>query len=182
MQETMHYKIPKNRNDIMLFPQVDLWIDQNNSVRLIDLIIDNLINENPDKFVWKGKVKKGCTSYSPSTMSKLLLYCYFNWIPGSRRVEKETYRNLELLWLLGDLHPDHWTICQFRRENPKLIKMIAVEFRDFLKASDYIGGKTVALDGSKMKAYASPDMLSEQKIKNRMENIENLIDKFIDNN
>ncbi|MCP4354571.1 MAG: IS1182 family transposase [Proteobacteria bacterium] len=177
----MHYKKPKNRNEIVLFPQVDLWVGQDSSVRLIDSIIDKLISKNPDQFEWKGKHKKGCTSYSPATMVKLLIYCYFNWIPGSRRMEKETHRNLELLWLIGDLHPDHWTICQFRRENKEIIKTVAIEFRKFLKATNYIEGKTVAIDGSKMKAYASPDMFTEQKIKNRLENIEDQLDKFLRN-
>ncbi|MFO8233813.1 MAG: IS5/IS1182 family transposase, partial [Bacteroidales bacterium] len=92
----MHYKTPENRNQIMLFPQLDLWIEKENPVRFIDSIIDKIISDNPDQFVWKGKSNKGCTSYSPATMSKLLLYCYFNWIPGSRRMEKETYRNMEV--------------------------------------------------------------------------------------
>jgi hypothetical protein len=47
---------------------------------------------------------------------------------------------MELIWLLGNLHPDNWTIFQYRRENKKQIKQIAVEFRKFLKSSDYIKG------------------------------------------
>lgn len=177
----MHYKIPESRTQIMLFPQLDLWIDQENPVRLIDSIIDKIISDNPDQFVWKGKSNKGCTSYSPATMSKLLLYCYFNWIPGSRRMEKETYRNMEVIWLLGNLHPDHWTICQYRRENKKQIKQIAIEFRKFLKFSGYIEGETVAVDGSKMKAYASANMFSEEKIAKRLEKIDEQIDQYLEN-
>lgn len=177
----MHYKTPESRNQIMLFPQLDLWIEKENPVRLIDSIIEKIINENPDIFVWKGKTNKGCTSYSPATMSKLLLYCYFNWIPGSRRMEKETYRNMKVIWLLGNLHPDHWTICQYRRENKKQIKQIAIEFRKFLNSSGYIEGKTVAVDGSKMKAYASADMFSEGKIVKRLEKIDDQIEKYLEN-
>ncbi len=177
----MHYKNPKSRSELVLFPQVDLWIDSNNSVRLIDTIIDSIIAKNPERFIWKGLKKSGCTSYSPSTMCKLLLYCYFNWISGSRRMEKETYRNLELLWLLGDLHPDHWTICSFRRENKAQIRLIAIEFRKFLKSSGYIEGKTIAVDGSKMKAYTSPDMFTEKSIINRMKNIEKQLEKYLNN-
>ena len=118
----MHYKIPENRKQIMLFSQLDLWIDQENPVRLIDSIVEKIIRNNPGLFTWKGQSNRGCTCYSPATMSKLILYCYFNWIPGSRRIEKETYKNMEVIWLLGNLHPDHWTICQYRRENKKQIK------------------------------------------------------------
>jgi len=177
----MHYKIPESRNQMMLFPQLDLWIDKENPVRLIDSIIDKIIENNPDIFSWKGQSNKGCTCYSPATMNKLLIYCYFNWISGSRRMEKETRRNMELIWLLGNLQPDHWTICQYRRENRKQIKQIAVEFRRFLKSSGYIGGKKVAIDGSKMKAYASSDMFTEEKIAKRLDKIDEEIEKYLDN-
>ena len=113
----MHYKKPKNRNELLLYPNIDLWVDQDNPVRLIDLVIEKFVKENPTVCSWGGHSDQGCTSYSPSTMLKLLLYCYFNWIPGSRRMENETYRNIEVIWLLGELKPDHWTICKFRREN-----------------------------------------------------------------
>jgi len=69
-------------------------------------------------------------------------------------MENETHRNIEVIWLLGDLKPDHWTICKFRRENKGLIRSVAIEFRKFLLASGYIEGKTVVFDGSRMKAYA----------------------------
>jgi transposase len=177
----MHYKEPKNRNELLLYPNIDLWVDQNNTVRLIDLVIEKLVKENPTVCFWGGHSDQGCTSYSPSTMLKLLLYCYFNWIPGSRRMENETYRNIEVIWLLGELKPDHWTICKFRRENKGLIRSVAIEFRKFLMTNGYIEGKTVVFDGSKMKAYAGRDVYSEKKLKSRIENIEQTLEKYLDN-
>lgn len=175
----MHYKKPKDRNELLLFPNIDLWVEQDNPVRLIDLVVEKFIIENPDTYSWGGNSDLGCTSYSPSTMLKLLMYCYFNWIPGSRRMEKETYRNIEVIWLLGELKPDHWTICKFRRENTDLIRSVAIEFRKFLKTNGYIEGKTIVFDGSKMKAYASRDMYSEEKLRSRIENIEETIEKYL---
>jgi len=177
----MHYKTPKDRNALLLYPNIDLWVEQDNPVRLIDLIIEKFIRENPDICSWGGHSDVGCTSYSPSTMLKLILYCYFNWIPGSRRMERETYRNVELIWLLGDLKPDHWTICKFRRENIDLIRSTAIEFRRFLMANGYIEGKTIVFDGSKMKAYAGRGMYSENQLKSRVENIEHTLDKYLNN-
>jgi transposase len=177
----MHYKIPENRNQMMLFPQIEMWVAKDNPVRLIDLVVEKLVKENPEKFTWKGKNNTGCTSYSPATMSKLLLYSYFNWIAGSRRMEKETYRNIELIWLLGNLHPDHWTICEFRRENKESFRFIATSFRRFLKDSGYISGGTIAVDGSKVKAYASPEMYTLDGVAKRLENIESQIGRYIDN-
>jgi transposase len=84
----MHYKKPKDRNNLLLYPNIDLWVDKDNPVRLIDLVVDKFIGENADDCTWGGHNDKGCTSYSPSTMLKLLIYCYLNWIPGSRRMDK----------------------------------------------------------------------------------------------
>lgn len=177
----MHYKTPKDRNTILLYPNIDLWVEQDNPVRLIDLIIESFTRGNPDICTWGGHSNVGCTSYSPSTMLKLILYCYFNWIPGSRRMEKETYRNIELIWLLGDLKPDHWTICKFRRENIDSIRLAAIEFRKFLMTNGYIEGKTIVFDGSKMKAYAGRGMYSENQLKSRVENIEQTLEKYLNN-
>ena len=77
-------------------------------------------------------------------------------------MENETYRNIEVIWLLGELKPDHWTICKFRRENKDLIRSVAIEFRKFLIKSGYIEGKSIVFDGSKMKAYAGRDVYSEK--------------------
>jgi transposase len=177
----MHYKKPKDRDELLLYPNIDLWVEEDNSVRLIDLVVEKFVSENAEACSWGGHSDQGCTSYSPSTMLKLLLYCYFNWIPGSRRMEKETYRNIELIWLLGDLKPDHWTICKFRRENKGLIRSVAITFRKFLVASGYIEGKIVVFDGSKMKAYAGRGMYSEKQLKSRIENIEQSLEKYLDN-
>ena len=177
----MHYKEPKNRSELLLYPNIDLWVNQDNPVRLIDLVIEKFVKENPTMCSWGGHSDKGCTSYSPSTMLKLLLYCYFNWIPGSRRMENESYRNIEVIWLLGELKPDHWTICKFRRENKELIRSVAIEFRKFLMKSGYIGGKSIVFDGSKMKAYAGRDVYSEKKLKTRIENIEQTLEKYLEN-
>lgn len=177
----MHYKKPKSRNELLLYPNIDLWVKQDSPVRLIDLVVEKFIGENEDDCSWGGHSDQGCTSYSPSTMLKLLMYCYFNWIPGSRRMENETYRNIEVIWLLGDLKPDHWTICKFRRENNGLIRSVAIEFRKFLMTSGYIEGKTLVFDGSKMKAYAGRDVYSEKTLKTRIENIEQTLEKYLDN-
>ena len=177
----LHCKQPKSRNELLLYPHIDLWVDQESSVRLIDLIVDKFTKENIEIITCSGQTLKGCTSYGPNTLLKLLLYSYFNWIPGSRRIEKETYRNMEVIWLLGDLKPDHWTICKFRRENKDMIRKAAIEFRKFLVANGYIEGKTIVLDGSKMKAYAAREMYSEKTLNDRIKNIEEHLDKYLDN-
>lgn len=176
----MHYIQATDRAEIKLFPEVENWVGQNNPIRLIDLIVDKTICSNPDEFIWKGESHTGRKSYSPATMLKLLLYGYLNKIASSRRMESETYRNLELMWLLGELHPDHWTICEYRRNNEKHVRFITIEFRKFLKAEGYIDGKDVATDGSKFKAYASKDMLSLKNIEKRLEKVNEKLDEYLE--
>ena len=176
----MHYKEPRNKNEILLFSHVDNWVGKDNPVRLIDLIVDKVVLSNPDKFLWKGQIKVGCKSYAPATMLKLLLYGYLNNLPGSRRLEKETYRNIELMWLLGELHPDHWTICKYRRDNKEQIRFVTIEFRNFLKSENYIGCKRVAFDGSKFKAYASRELLSMKNIEKRLNDLDKRLEEYLD--
>lgn len=179
-ESKMHYIEPKSRAEIKLFPQVDNWVAPNNPVRLIDLVIDKLVLSNPEKFIWKGKSNTGRKSYSPATMLKLFLYGYLNKIPSSRRMETETSRNLELMWLLGDLHPDHWTINEYRKENKRHIRFVTIEFRRFLKAEGYIEGKEVATDGSKFKAYAARKILSLKNIEKRLASINEKLEAYLE--
>ena len=176
----MHYKAPKNKDEILLFQSYEQWISKNNPVRLLDLLIDKIVSSNPDKFIWKGQSATGCKSYSPATMLKLLMYGYLNNIAGSRRLEKESYRNIELLWLLGELHPDHWTICEYRRMNKDQVRLATIKFREFLKSENYIDGKTVAIDGSKLKAYTSREMLSMQAIEQRLSKVNEKLEQYLD--
>lgn len=176
----MHNIQPKNRDQILLYPQVKNWISKDNPIRLIDLIIDKLVLSNIEKFKWKGQTNTGRKSYAPETMLKLLLYGYINNLAGSRRLERETYRNIELMWLIGELHPDHWTICEYRRENKEQIRFVTIEFRKFLKSEKYIEGKIIAFDGSKFKAYANRDMLSFKTIEKRLYKINEKLDEYLD--
>jgi transposase len=176
----LHCKQPKNRNELLLYPHIEQWVSEYSPVRLIDKVVEEFIKENIEKTI-RGQKAKGCTSYGSDTLLKLLLYSYFNWISGSRRIEKETYRNIEVIWLLGDLKPDHWTICQFRRENKELIRSAAIEFRKFLIANGYIEGKSIVIDGSKMKAYAAREMYCEKSLNTRINKIEEQLDKYFDN-
>jgi len=161
----MHYIQGTNRAEIKLFSEVDNWVSKNNPVRLIDLIVDKIVLSNPDEFIWKGQSKYGKKSYSPATLLKLFLYGYLNRIASSRCMEAETYRNIELMWLIGELHTDHWTISEYRKNNKDQIRFVTIGFRKFLKAKGYIDGKEVATDGSKFKAYAAKEMLSLNNIK-----------------
>lgn len=175
----MHYKEGQDRHQVMMF-SYDSMITADNPVRLIDLMCRKFISDNPVRANWKGNTNEGCKSYPPGSMLNLLVYGYFNGIATSRKLEKETYRNIEVIWLMEGFRPDHWTICEFRRENKELIKDFVKTFRRFLQDESYITGEKVAFDGSKMKAYASRNMLSEKSIEKKLDDIDKSLLEYLE--
>jgi transposase len=174
----MHYKAQQDREQLMII-SYDTMISQDNPVRLIDLMVNKFISQNQQEEGWKGNKKEGRKSYPPSSMLSLLVYGYFDGTSSSRKLETGTYRNIELLWLMGSLHPDHWTICEFRRNNGKLIRNFLKTFRKFLLDESYASGKKLVFDGSKIKAYASRTMLDMGSIKTKLENIDKSITEYL---
>jgi len=111
--------------------------------------------------------------YDPKDLLKLYLYGYMNRIRSSRKLKIETKRNLEVMWLLGKLSPDHKTIARFRYDNPDALKNV---FRDFVKLClglGFYGADVVAVDGSKFKAVNSKERnFGKKKLDERIERIE----------
>lgn len=175
----MHFIKQKNRNQAVIFGSLDNMIPREHPVRIIDVIVRNIVKNNSDKFEYKGKHNIGRKAYSPEVLLKLFLYGYLNGISSSRKLEVETHRNLEVKWLLGDLQPDHKTISNYRKENEKHIKLVTVEFRNFLKSYGYIKGKKVAIDGTKVKANTNRDMLSVKKIEERMSRLDGKLERYL---
>src|SRR6478735_7748510 len=97
----------------------------------------------------------GDEQYPPGMMLAVLIYCYAHGIFGSRVIELQTYRHLSVRYLAGNLHPDHDTICKFRRENVELLKDA---FREVLQVASTLKLArmgTICLDGTKVLASAS---------------------------
>ncbi len=143
-----------NRNQLPLFASsIDDAIAQDNEIRLIDLFVDSL--KLPDFGFTFDFVENGRPAYHPSDLLKLFIYGYLNRMRSSRTLEKECSRNIELMWLLKGLVPDHNTIANFRKDNPKAIARV---FRATVKLAmhfELIGGSLVAGDSTKLRAQNS---------------------------
>ena len=176
----MHYKEGKNRNQVMIAIAWDDLISKNNPVRIIDALIENIVNSNPKKFQYKGQCNIGQKAYSPKTFLKLYIYGYLNGITSSRKLEVATQVNIEVKWLLGDLQPDFKTIADYRKDNRKQIDFVSRKIREFLKQHKLIEGKLVAIDGTKVKANAKRDMLNIKKIRKRLAQIDKKIDEYLE--
>ena len=144
----------KKQNQSILFPQsLDQIISADNEVRIIDLFVESIKLED---FHFTIKVtKEGRPAYHPKDLLKIFVYGYLNHIRSSRQLEKECKRNIELMWLMKQLTPDHNTISNFRRDNEKAIRKVFRYTVSIAKQFDLIGGKLIAGDSTKLRAQNS---------------------------
>tara|TARA_R110002050_G_C8895145_1_gene509718 strand:+ start:94 stop:1662 length:1569 start_codon:yes stop_codon:yes gene_type:complete len=174
----MKYLQGQNREQIHLFPvSLDQAINADNEVRLIDVFVDSLKLE---EFGFRvDHIENGRPAYHPTDLLKLYMYGYLNQLRSSRKLEKECKRNIELMWLLKNLRPDHNTIANFRRDNPKAIKKV---FRETVKIARYfnlIGGTLIAGDSTKLRAQNSKkNNYNQKKIDRHLEYIENKLAEY----
>lgn len=148
----MAYLTGEYRYQSSLVPKaLDDFIDENNPVRVIDAYINSIDLERL-KFIEYSSFKQGQKPYRRQDLLKIILYCYMNKIRSSRMIEKETGRNIEIMWLTGSLSPDHGTISAFIKENKLEFKELFKEYVLMLKGLALIDGEIVAIDGTKIKA------------------------------
>ena len=122
----------------------------------------------------------GRPAYDPATLLKLYIYGYLNRIQSSRRLERETQRNIEVMWLTRRLMPDHKTLAEFRKTNGKGIGGVCREFVGVCRRLELFTQAVVAIDGSKFKAVNHRDKnFTENKMKRRQERLEKSIARYL---
>jgi len=176
----MHYILPKDRNQTSIMrSSLDEMIGVDAEVRILDLLITEIVGQNPGEFRYKGKFRVGRKAYNPETMLKLYLYGYLNKIRSSRNLEAECNRNIEVMWLLGSLAPDFKTISDYRKDNGKQIKFLTRRVKLFLRDNKYIKGEVVAIDGTKLKANAKREMLTRSGLERRLSKIADEMEDYL---
>lgn len=177
----MPYVKGTDRNQLILFPEsIDDYISSDNPVRVIDTYVEQL-NLVIQGFNFAICPKHGRPPYDPRVMLKLYLYGYLNRIRSSRRLEHETKRNIELIWLLEKRNPDFKTIADFRKNNKKALKKIFRDFAGLCKEWGLFSKEMVAIDGTKFKASNSKkNNYSRKKIEQRLKYIEEKINSYLD--
>jgi len=176
----MGYITGAERNQLILFPDsLDEYIQEDNSVRVLDVYVDHL-DLNGLGISKSIPNETGRPPYSPQDLLKLYIYGYMNRIRSSRRLETESKRNVEVMWLLKKLTPDHKTIARFRHDNCAALKNV---FRDFVKLClrlGLYGRELAAIDGSKFKAVNSIDRnLSVKELNERINRLTARIDEYM---
>ena len=169
-----------DRTQATLFPErLDDYISHENPIRVIDAFVEKLDLEGIGFDRVNPKVT-GRPGYHPSTLLKLYIYGYLNRIQSSRRLERESLRNVELMWLIGRLTPDFKTIADFRKENGKAIRQVCREFVEICRRLELFTQAVVAIDGSKFKAVNSRRNNDTKNVmKRHIERVNKTIDKYL---
>jgi transposase len=174
----MKYIQGQSRTQINLFPvSLEQSIDPDNEVRIIDLFVDSLSIK--DYGFRMDYVENGRPAYHPSDLLKLFIYGYMNKVRTTRDLEKECHRNIEVMWLIKCLKPDHNTISNFRQDNEKAIKKVFRATVHIAKHFDLIGGMLIAGDSTKLRAQNSKkNNFNQAKIDRHLAYIENKLDEY----
>lgn len=170
----------ESRSQCTLLPEcLDDYITENNPVRVVDVFVDEL---DLGKLGFEGvaPAATGRPAYHPAILLKLYIYGYLNRIQSSRRLEKESQRNVELMWLTGRLMPDFKTIANFRKDNGKSIRNVCRQFILICRELNLFAEAMVAIDGSKFKAVNNRDRnFTVAKIERRRQQIEESIARYL---
>src|ERR1700712_838667 len=144
-----------DRSRTLLLPEsLDEYVGQDNPVRFIDASIDGLALTAAGFTRVKPKTT-GRPGYAPKDLLKLYIYGYLNRVRSSRRLETETHRNIEVIWLLR--HPDFKTIADFRRINHKAFRPVFRQLVLLCRQLDLFGRELIAVDGTRIKAVTNKD-------------------------
>jgi transposase len=169
-----------DRGQSMLLPEcLDDFIDEGNPVRVVDAFVDALDLAELG-FDGVEPAATGRPSYHPSTLLKLYIYGYLNRVQSSRRLEREAGRNVEVMWLLGRLVPDHKTIADFRKDNGRALRKVCARFVELCREMGLLTTASVAIDGSKFKAVNNRDKnFTRAKVERRRMQLEESVARYL---
>ena len=168
-----------DRTQGVLLPEfLDDYVAEDNPARVIDVFVDEL---DLEVLGFEGVVPEaaGRPAYHPATMLKVY-YGYINRVQSNRRLERETARNVEMMWLTGRLTPDFKTIADFRKDNGPAIRSACRQFGALCRSLNLFARAIVAIDGSRFKAVNSRDRsFSRGSIARRIEQVGPSIERYL---
>ena len=169
-----------DRSQITLFPErLEDYVAEDNSVRVVDAFVGEL-DLGGLGFSRVVPQRTGHPIYRCSDLLKLHIYGYLNRVQSSRRMELEAIRNVEVMWLIGRLVPDHKTISNFRKDNGVAITKVCAQFVSLCRQFGLLAEASVAIDGSKFKAVNTRDRnFTKAKMKRRMAQIEESVARYL---
>jgi transposase len=177
----MEHIVGTSREQLTLLPEaLEDYVSVENPVRFVDAFVNNLDLKSLG-FQKVEVAETGRPPYQPADLLKLYIYGYLNRIRSSRRLERETTRNLEVLWLLKKLSPDHKTISNFRKDNRTALRLVCRQFVLLCQDLELFGAELIAIDGSRFAAVNSNQRnFNPERLRFRVRRIEETIDRYLD--
>lgn len=159
----MGHRHGESRKQAALFPLLlDDLVANDSLVQVIDVWVDTLDLAKLGFLRVQPQVR-GAPPYNPADLLKLYIWGYLNSVRSSRDLERECHRDVECMWLLGRLAPDHKTISEFRRNHKSALVAACAAFVQFAQAQRLVASRTVAIDGTKIRAVASRKGVRDKK-------------------
>ena len=175
----MHFQQKQNRAQIQML-SLEQMVAKDSYARVIDAFVDTVDFKALD-FTNTTLNSQGNLPYHPSDLLKLYLYGYQSGIRSSRKLAHCCRTNVEVMWLLGGLHPHFKTICNFRKDNKKAFTEVFRHFLLILKNWKLIEGKDFAVDSFKIRAQNSlKNNFNDKKIKRHLDYIDQKIADYQD--
>lgn len=177
---TRRYKTGQCRHQMMLLPpSLDEYVSEGNPVRAIDAYVETLDLQALGFQNTGPGGQAGQPPFPPGALLKLYLYGYLNRLHSSRRLECETVRNLEVMWLIEGLHPCYKTIANFRKDNGAALKASNKDFMLLCKQLGLYGGEQVGVDGSFFKGdTATAHIFTAKKLDDQLAALEKKIEDY----
>jgi transposase len=168
------------RTQTVLLPEcLEDFVAEDNPVRVIEAFVE-ILDLGTLGFESVKAAATGRPAYHPSVLLKIYLYGYLNRVQSSRRLERETQRNVELMWLTGRLTPDFKTIADFRKDNGPAIRNVCRQFIVLCRQLELFSDAVVAIDGSKFKAVNNRDKnFTSAKMQRRLAAINESIERYL---
>jgi transposase len=176
----MGYKAGVDRKQISLLPVcLDDYVTEDHICRVITAFTEQL-DLCALGFKYAERKDRGCRPYDPRMMLNLYIYGYLHQVRSSRRLEAETKRNIEVIWLMSELKPDDKTISNFRKDNTKALRQTFREFVRMCRELGLYGEELVAVDGTKFRANNSlKKHYNETVVANELSRIEQKISEYL---
>jgi transposase len=170
----------QSRYQSTLFPEVlDEVVSTDDPVRVIDAFVDTL-DLAALGFSKVAAEEMGRPPYAPGDLLKLYVYGYLNRVRSSRRLEAETQRNVEVMWLINRLTPAFKTIADFRKDHAGAIVGVCRAFIRFCREQSLFGAELLAIDGTKIAAVASrKQVITPKRIEKMNASIERKIADYL---
>jgi len=174
-----------DRDQELLLPsRVEDYVSAEGEVRVIDAFAEGMDSGSSDAALPGERAmgpQGGRRGYCPRDMAKLFIWGYLNRVRSSRALEKACRTNLEAIWLLRDLRPDHCSISRFRAQHAARIKGWLKEFNLIVAQAGLFGGKETAVDGALLKAVNSKSRnFTRAKLEELLAKLEERAARYLD--